>query len=288
MTLSILIASALGILPGFKCIDTTRVTAVYEVYENLYADSRELQYHPCILEVGDNCSTYYCINGWSNYLFEKCKWNKNLYDSYKVEIVKLAGTAFETGRENGLQSLDRPYEYVIKHYPNETKLTHTFSRWDLYKYEEELPQFDWQLEEGDTTLLGYTCHFASCQFRGRTWRAAYALDIPISEGPWKLCGLPGLILYAKDSKNDFTFVCDNLSSIARPMFIPDLRFSSMSPERKQYLDKLMRKDPYAYNRIVNPPRPIPEELRPYMKETPKPAIPSHEACLIEIIEEKKK
>ena len=240
MTLSILIASALGILPGFKCIDTTRVTAVYEVYENLYADSRELQYHPCILEVGDNCSTYYCINGWSNYLFEKCKWNKNLYDSYKVEIVKLAGTAFETGRENGLQSLDRPYEYVIKHYPNETKLTHTFSRWDLYKYEEELPQFDWQLEEGDTTLLGYTCHFASCQFRGRTWRAAYALDIPISEGPWKLCGLPGLILEAMDAEGDFRFVFDALENHTNR----DVAFSSKGWKKttaeklyKMYLQK---------------------------------------------------
>ena len=33
------------------------------------------------------------------------------------------------------------------------------------------------------------------------------MDVPISEGPWKLCGLPGLVLYARESLGEFTFSC---------------------------------------------------------------------------------
>lgn len=34
---------------------------------------------------------------------------------------------------------------------------------------------------------------ATTQFRGLTYTAWFALDIPINEGPWKFHGLPGLI-----------------------------------------------------------------------------------------------
>src|SRR3712207_8163725 len=57
-----------------------------------------------------------------------------------------------------------------------------------------------------STLFPYTTLFRST-FRGRTWRVWFALDIPFPDGPWKLCGLPGLILKAEDSKGHFSFDC---------------------------------------------------------------------------------
>ena len=48
---------------------------------------------------------------------------------------------------------------------------------------------------------------ARCTFKGRTWTAWFAADIPLDNGPWKLCGLPGLILRAYDAKQQYIFDC---------------------------------------------------------------------------------
>lgn len=67
--------------------------------------------------------------------------------------------------------------------------------------------FDWHLQDGDSIVCGYPCHKAITTFRGRTWTVWYTLDLPYSDGPWKFCGLPGLVLYAYDSEDKFRFNC---------------------------------------------------------------------------------
>ncbi len=67
--------------------------------------------------------------------------------------------------------------------------------------------FDWQLLDGDSTICEYPCKKAVANFRGRTWTVWYTLDLPYSDGPWKFCGLPGLILSAKESEGIFSFSC---------------------------------------------------------------------------------
>ena len=67
--------------------------------------------------------------------------------------------------------------------------------------------FDWQLQRGDSVVCEYPCHKATTTFRGRTWTVWYTLDLPYSDGPWKFCGLPGLILHAYDSEGLFRFNC---------------------------------------------------------------------------------
>ncbi len=62
---------------------------------------------------------------------------------------------------------------------------------------EDTPTINWEIYEDTVqTILGYTCHRATAKFRGREWEVWYADDIPTSLGPWKLNGLPGLILQA--------------------------------------------------------------------------------------------
>lgn len=72
-------------------------------------------------------------------------------------------------------------------------------------YDEPMAQFNWELEDGDTVICSYTCQRASTLFRGRVWKVWYAPELPYQDGPWKLQGLPGLIMKAEDTEGDFHF-----------------------------------------------------------------------------------
>lgn len=66
-----------------------------------------------------------------------------------------------------------------------------------YLITEDITIPDWTIYEDSTlTVLGMECKKATTNFRGRYWEAWYTEEIPISQGPWKLCGLPGMILKA--------------------------------------------------------------------------------------------
>jgi GLPGLI family protein len=100
--------------------------------------------------------------------------------------------------------------YVIfKNYPQENALT-CIDRVSMkeYMYTETLEKPDWNIIPNSfRTIVGYRCQAAETNFRGRVWKAWFAADIPVSDGPWKLFGLPGLILKAEDETGEFSFTC---------------------------------------------------------------------------------
>ena len=95
---------------------------------------------------------------------------------------------------------------VYKNYPEQGKTAYLdFFAADRYLCIEPMEPIDWQLTDSIDSICGYECHQAIAKFKGRTWIAWYTEDIPIDNGPWKLSGLPGLILKAHDSENDYGF-----------------------------------------------------------------------------------
>lgn len=81
-----------------------------------------------------------------------------------------------------------------------------------YSYTEELKALKWNLTEEQENYLGYPVYKATTKFSGRTYIAWYTPEIPISEGPYKFFGLPGLILKINDTKNNFVFVCTEIKN----------------------------------------------------------------------------
>jgi len=75
----------------------------------------------------------------------------------------------------------------------------------LFIYEEKLTPQDWVIQEDTMTIAGYSCQKAACDYRGRSYEAWFTSEIPISEGPWKFCGLPGLIVRLYDTKRHYDF-----------------------------------------------------------------------------------
>ena len=76
----------------------------------------------------------------------------------------------------------------------------------LFYYNEPLPKMEWSMLDRDSVVCGYSCQEATVVFRGKKWKVWYTLDIPYSDGPWKLNGLPGLILKATDVEANYSFI----------------------------------------------------------------------------------
>lgn len=74
---------------------------------------------------------------------------------------------------------------------------------DFYIKEENF-KLTWTLSDSTQTVLGYECSMATTNFRGRDYTAFYTDEILTNIGPWKLHGLPGLILKVEsNSYNEF-------------------------------------------------------------------------------------
>ena len=74
-----------------------------------------------------------------------------------------------------------------------------------YHYTEPIPQLQWTMARGDSTILGYTCHKATTRFRGRDYIAWYTEEIPYPYGPFKFGGLPGLITCIYDTQREHIY-----------------------------------------------------------------------------------
>lgn len=76
---------------------------------------------------------------------------------------------------------------------------------------------EWEVTDETATVLGYDCIKAVTSFRGRTYLAWFAPELPTPEGPWKLYGLPGLILRARDAEGIFTFEAIGMENLHEPL-----------------------------------------------------------------------
>lgn len=85
---------------------------------------------------------------------------------------------------------------------------------DQYRVEEPLATPDWTMvSDSVATILGHECFLATCHLGGRDWSAWYTTDIPLSYGPYKFSGLPGLVLRAYDSERAYTFDCMGMEEV---------------------------------------------------------------------------
>ena len=218
-----------------KTIDTVRVRFSYAIKGTTTESSKQYD-DELSVDIGDSVS--YCYSRWEED-------NNKLWEKVKAE----GGTANDYLAQQG--PFSRYFERDIKHYPMKDKQTIITFLYKYFLYEEPISQFDWQLLSGDTVIVSYPCKRAKCTYRGRTWYAWFTFDIPIHDGPWKLQGLPGMILAAKDQKNQFSFECieikDNLNT---PMEVDFKKAIKSTPLKVQDLRKLEKSNPEAFDKAV--------------------------------------
>ncbi len=74
-----------------------------------------------------------------------------------------------------------------------------------YQYQEKQSLFAWRITSAKKTIAGHECQQAYTAFGGRMWEAWFARDVPVSYGPYKFYGLPGLILQVRDTHDHWVF-----------------------------------------------------------------------------------
>ena len=112
-----------------------------------------------------------------------------------------------------------------------------------YEGYEPTPDITWTLTDDTLTVSGYLCQQAMATFRGLEWHVWYTEEIPSSAGPWRLRGLPGLIVKAESEVH--TFCLAKLRMEASPITAPE-----QTPEvhRMKYAKLLKHKNEIYGNR----------------------------------------
>ncbi|NME67134.1 GLPGLI family protein [Flammeovirga aprica] len=74
-----------------------------------------------------------------------------------------------------------------------------------FQLEESMDDFDWIITNEMKEILGYQCIKATLGFGVYHLEVWFAPEIPISDGPFVFCGLPGLILKIQDTEKRHSF-----------------------------------------------------------------------------------
>lgn len=104
---------------------------------------------------------------------------------------------------------------------------------EFYRYVEPMPELGWTIGDETCEILGYKCRRAECDFRGRRYTAWFTEEIPISSGPWKFHGLPGLIMAVEDSEGDYSYRIEGIEQCDETIDIDTRNY--IDTEREKYL-----------------------------------------------------
>ncbi len=74
-----------------------------------------------------------------------------------------------------------------------------------YEIKNTLESINWTLVDEKKQIDNFSCQKAMTTFRGRDFVVWFTTDIPVDIGPWKLRGLPGLIMEVSESTGKYGF-----------------------------------------------------------------------------------
>ncbi|MBL0357414.1 MAG: GLPGLI family protein [Chitinophagaceae bacterium] len=113
-----------------------------------------------------------------------------------------------------------------------------------YYYKDSLPAGKWMIFADTSLINNLRCQKASINFRGRSYIAWFALDIPLSYGPWKFYGLPGLIVKISDTKGHYSFELINFSKADDTLSVQENACIKTGLKKIMELKKKIAEDPF--------------------------------------------
>lgn len=129
-----------------------------------------------------------------------------------------------------------------------------------YQYQEKPPLFKWKITSVRNKVAGYECQQALASFGGRMFEAWFTRDIPVSDGPYKFYGLPGLIVKVRDTHDNYVFELVSLHSDAKT-----LNISATSPVpligKSKFKQAKLNDELTFVDRMIGMGNQVPESMR---------------------------
>jgi len=178
---------------------------------------------------------------------------------YNYRYVEIDSTNITKGQNSQMWDKTTP---VIIRQKNSDKNTNLILMNDFFSVE-TVDKISWNLHSETKKVTDYTLQKATAKFGGRNWTAWFTKDIPVSEGPYKFRGLPGLIFQINDDKDNFDFTLVKSYNLSATRKIPFFeRFYGQKPIKttESTINKLLMdyyNDPYQstreeFSRNTNP------------------------------------
>jgi GLPGLI family protein len=166
----------------------------------------------------------------------------------RIQLAQSGGIIRRESSASGSSNQGQISYQIFKNHPSGKVTTLERIGPSQFRCEETNECPEWEILPDTMTILNYLCYKATVRFKGRDYTAWFTPEIPRSEGPWKLCGLPGLILYAEDSRKHFVFECTGLLN-AQPDEMIEYGADNYEPVSRQTLNKTYERfaaDPVGY------------------------------------------
>ena len=185
-------------------------------YDYHFFDPRGIEkHHDFILLAGKDCSKFY--NNQSQWL-DSIRCTKDGEQWYNQQGLIMIGEVMNKSREEREAILNSsPIGHEVDLYV--VRDNDIFKVWDMVyyeyrKYSEPIEERSWTIKDDSTkNVLGYECIMATANYHGRYWTVWFTPEIPVDAGPWKLLGLPRLILEAVDSTGLHHFTANGIQSV---------------------------------------------------------------------------
>lgn len=146
---------------------------------------------------------------------------------------------------------------LVNRYPKTAKM------FDAFVYKDSWIPINWNIEDKFKNIGKFRAQKAIGEFRGRIYTVWFTEEIPLPYGPWKLFGLPGLVLEAEDSEKMFQvkfvsikYPCNDCeSNISKPT-------ENEEKTLKEYVDFSDNFNDYIYKKIMSKmPRDMAKRIR---------------------------
>jgi GLPGLI family protein len=227
-------------LSGYSCYSQEKTRHKCSYQFNFLSDTLTMKYFRqeiYIVQIGDKLT-----KGFTYQKFYLDSLKKSSPELYRQRFNASVKESIEAMRSTGDLSYVQNNFFTVGGFPSDLykdyrkKEIRVRDNINIYNfvYKDELKPQDWEILSDTTTILGYHCQKAQCSWRGRNWTAWFTTEIPVSEGPWKFYGLPGLITKLHDTQNHYSFVLISFQETEESIDIK-LPKGTQKIERKEFI-----------------------------------------------------